>query len=106
MRGGQVCMAVGEPISSGREEMRMDMIQIRGLCRETLSNIELSALHSSSDSLERLSHIGSQQAPVSAPRALGLETCMAMSAFYRGTKHPNSEPIACTASTNSLYPES
>lgn len=37
----------------------------------TLSNIELSALPSLSESLERLSHIGSQQAPVSAPRAMG-----------------------------------
>lgn len=98
-------MGVGEPFNSGREELRMDMVQIHCMCRETLSNIELSALPSSSDSLERLPHIGSQQAPVSTPRALGLETCMAMSAFYRGTKHPNSDPQACAASTNSLYPK-
>lgn len=93
-------MGLGEPISGGREELRMDMIQIHCMCREMLSNMELSALPSSSDSLERLSHIGSQQAPVSAPRALGLETCMAMSAFYRRTGHPNSDPHACIASTD------
>lgn len=65
----------------------------------TLSNIELSALPSLSDSLERLSHIGTSK-PQSLPQEhWGLETCMAMSAFYRGTGHPNSDPHACTAST-------
>lgn len=84
MRGRQVCKGVGEPINSGREELRMDMVQIHCLCRETLSNIELSALPSSSDSLERLSHIGSQRAPVSIPKSTGVRDVHGHVSLYRG----------------------